>query len=518
MGKMKKLAGILLILVLVMSMATTAFAAPVDLTKHEFVAYQIFSGTQAEGSAELGQVQWGSGIDGAAFLTAIKADAKLKVEFENCSTAADVAKELGTHGDGSDVALAFARVAYDHKTGTGTEVENGQSGLPAGYYLVVDVTAFDENETDTVYNLALLQLTNDEKFEIALKTDIPSVDKEVLDEVADAEAGAVDGWGETADHAINENFQFKLKANLPKEINFAEYEKYKVEFVDTMSKGITFVSINSIKVDGVEVQLGQYDISTTAVAGTEGEATWTITFPDLKVINGVDLADGAQIEVVYTAYLNEEAKVNHVSGDTTNKNGVFLRYSNNPNTTGEGKTEKDYVWVFTYDVNNTKYSKEIKPENVLAGAGFRLYTDKACTSEVALIWDADLKAYRPVKSGETGQELVSRSEDALKGQFNIVGLDAGTYYLSETTVPDGYNKCKDIEIVIKATHIEATTGATATTTLTESKGMDNEIVNETGSVLPETGGMGTTLFYIVGAILVIGAGVILVTKKRMNEN
>lgn len=520
MKRMKKVISLLLVMVMAMAMSMTVMAAPsVDLTNHNYTAYQIFSGTQDKNSSQLGQVEWGSGINDEAFLKALQDDTTLGTTFDACTTAAEVAEVLGEYNDGSDVALKFAELAYANKTTTGTPVKNGQTRLPAGYYLVVDETVFGDNATDTVYNLALLQLTNDDTFEIATKTDIPSVDKEVLDEIADAETGSTDGWGESADHAINEHFQFKLTAALPKEINFALYEKYMVEFVDTMSKGITFVSIDSIKVDGSTLTLNQNGVSTSAVAESKGEHTFTITIDDLKKIPNVDLTDGAAIEVIYTAYLNEEAQVNHTSGDTTNKNGVYLEYSNNPNADGTGKTKEDYVWVFTYDVNNTKYSEEEAAANVLAGAGFRLYTDEECTEEVALIWDAGLNAYRPVKTGEIADELVSRSEDANKGKFNIVGLDAGTYYLSETTVPDGYNKCDDITIVIGATHIEETTGASATTTLTNaSQHMDNAIVNEKGTVLPETGGMGTTLFYAIGAILVLGSAVVLITKKRMGEN
>lgn len=532
MKNLKKAISLLLVMVMAMAMSMTTLAASVDLTNHKYNAYQIFSGKQAEGSAELGQVVWGTGINSGTFLTALKADARFNVVvvvegtettvnvFAECTTAAQVAEKLGAYSDGSVQALAFAELAYANKTGTGTAVVNGQTALNAGYYLIVDETVFGENDTDTVYNLALLQLTNEDTFEIATKTDIPSVDKQVRDEVDDAEASAIAGWGESADHAINEPFQFKLTASLPKEINFALYKEYKVEFVDTMSKGITFVSIDSITVDGKIVNLGDFGIvaSENAVKGLEGPAIWKITFPNLKAITDVNLTDGANIEVIYTAYLNEDAKVNHQSGDTTNKNGVYLEYSNNPNADGTGKTKEDYVWVFTYDVNNTKYSEEVANANELAGAGFRLYTDEECTEEVVLIWDAGLSAYRPVKTGETGVELFSRSEDANKGKFNIVGLDAGTYYLSETTVPDGYNKCADIMIVIGATHVETNEGASATTTLTTAKNMDNAIVNEKGTVLPETGGMGTTLFYAIGAILVLGSAVVLITKKRMGEN
>lgn len=521
MKLMKTALSLLLAVVMTMTMTMTAFAEPADLSNHTYKAYQIFDGKQAEGSAELGQITWGSGIDEVAFLQALKDDASLGTTFDACTSAAEVAEVLGTFSDGSNVALKFAEIAYDHVEGDGIPVVNGQTSLAAGYYLVVDVTEFDEDETDTVYNLALLQLTNKETFEIKSKTDIPSVDKEVLDEVEDAETGSTDGWGETADHAINENFQFRLTATLPKEINFAAYDEYKVEFVDTMSVGITFVSIDSVIVDGVPVLVNGaylYDVTTNATAGMEGPKTWTITFPDLKEVTGVDLSNGATIEVVYTAYLNESAKVNHESGTTTNKNGVYLRYSNNPNTGGEGKTEEDFVWVFTYDVKNTKYSEKKDLANVLAGAGFRLYTDAALNNEVALTWDANLNAYRPIKDGETATELTSRSEDALKGTFNIVGLDAGTYYLHESTVPDGYNQCKDVKIVISATHVEDDDETAATTTFTEAtKNIENQIENKKGSILPETGGMGTTLFYVIGAILVLGAGVMLVTKKRMDN-
>ena len=353
----------------------------------------------------------------------------------------------------------------------------------------------------------------------------PTVDKQVYDNNDGVQVGDNNGWGETADHMINKTFQFKLTATLATDVDYAQYPEYKVIFTDTMSKGITYESIDSIEVDGIPVQLGE-DIRTTAVEGlkTEGNqesVTWTITFDDLKKIDGVNLVDGAVIEVIYNAHLNDEALVNNESGTTTNKNGVYLQYSNNPNASGEedveelGKTSTDYVWVFTYDVENTKYSDKVDPANILAGAGFTLYDGETAIQLYEkdgefFVYDAD--------NAPAGVEVLTEITSQKDGTFNINGLDAGTYTLKETTVPTGYNKCEDITIVISATHSEDEDANSATTTLTKAtKGMHNDIVNKNGTTLPETGGIGTTMFYVIGAILVVGAAVVMITKKRMSR-
>ena len=134
-------------------------------------------------------------------------------------------------------------------------------------------------------------------------------------------------------------------------------------------------------------------------------------------------------------------------------------------------------------------------------------------NEVKLIKDNELDAYRPVKGEEVGEEMFSASGT---GKFNIVGLDAGTYTLLETTTPSGYNTCEPITVIISATHTEKKEGTDATTDLTNSKNMNNKVVNKKGSTLPSTGGMGTTIFYVVGSILVLGAAILLITKKRMS--
>ena len=136
------------------------------------------------------------------------------------------------------------------------------------------------------------------------------------------------------------------------------------------------------------------------------------------------------------------------------------------------------------------------------------------TTEIGLIFDTAKNAYRPIKSGETAAEMKSAAD----GKFNIIGLDAGTYTLRETTTPTGYNTCADVQIVIAAAHNESASGTAANLALTGSQNMDNDIVNKEGSTLPSTGGIGTTIFYGLGGVLVLGSGVALITKKRMKKD
>lgn len=506
----KKILALLVAAMLLVSLLPTALAEGETtytitinnaVTGHTYEAYQVFAGDYSGG--KLTNIVWGSNIttDGQTALqnTYDSADTK---------SAEGVAKALNDSN-----AAAFAKAAAGYLTGTpATSVFDAVSsaykisGLQPGYYLVKDKAGSLENQEEA-HTAFILEVAGN--VTANPKPVKPTVDKQVHDETADAETGSTDGWGETADHAINESFQFKLIANLPADVNFDAYQTYKVEFVDTMSSGVTFESIASVAVDGVILTSGY---NCTASAGQSG-GTWTLTIEDIKTIQGVNLADGADIVVIYNAHLNEQADVNHASGTTSNENTVYLKFTNDHYAAGMGQTAPDSVWVFTYEVDNTKVDAT-DPQNKtpLKGAGFKLY-DSTGNTEIGLIYDDAKSAYRPVKSGETAEEMVSSDPD---GIFNIVGLDAGTYVLKETTVPDGYNKCADVTIVIKATHVEAADGASATTTLTEGSNVTNEIENKQGSTLPSTGGVGTTLFYVVGSILVIGAVVLLVSKKRMN--
>lgn len=319
-----------------------------------------------------------------------------------------------------------------------------------------------------------------------------------------------------------EKFNFKLTATLPASTEYANYPTYKVKFNDTMSKGVAFSKINSVTVDGVKLTSSDYILS-KIITDDEGVTTWNLTIEDVKNFEGVDLSKGADIVVEYEAFLTEEAIISAAGGDdlTVNNNKVNLEYSNNPNAGGEGdlgQTPDDTVWVFTYEAFNKKVDEN---KNALGGAEFKLYSDEACETELGLIYDTTLQAYRPAKTDETATAMVSSTDDANKGVFNIAGLDAGTYYLKETKAPEGgYNLLKEAKaITITATHSENTEGTAANLTLSGNASSDTplEIENKKGSSLPSTGGIGTTLFYVGGGCMAGLAGLFLITKKRMGK-
>ena len=216
-----------------------------------------------------------------------------------------------------------------------------------------------------------------------------------------------------------------------------------------------------------------------------------------------------KIIVTYSATLNENAKV----GTEGNKNKTLLKYGEKIDL----ETKPSETTTKTYEVPVFKYTLDADgiTQKGLGGAIFKLTkTDDKTAPSIKLIKTStgtEKDTYRVAKSGETGtvDTITTSSTGDDKGKFTIKGLDADTYYLTETKQPDGYNKLSaPIKIVINED---------GTITIGESTSTVNqvEVENKSGSLLPHTGGMGTTLFYIFGAILVIGSGVVLITKKRM---
>ncbi|MBD5393936.1 MAG: isopeptide-forming domain-containing fimbrial protein [Lachnospiraceae bacterium] len=534
MKTMKKFICLLLAAVLAIGMSMTVLAAelgdeqekeptpqeysitvPGEPGGHTYEIYQIFTG-DVDVNKVLSNIKWGkngTGTEGEAV------SANVLQELE------DVASET-EKTDKEQLAVIKKYVnldGYPYATiGSGEVLK----GVPAGYYLIKDKDGSLEGKEDESYTLNIVQIVG--PVEIRIKAEKPTVDKKVS-------TNNTDGWGDTADHAINEQFQFKLTATVPAGDDIAAYDSYELVFNDTMSAGVTFENIVSVKAyvgnsnGGIDIAYDTADIQENAVG-----ATWSLTIVDLKKEVGDDFGnEPIKVEVIYNVHLNENAIVHNsnasVSDETGNYNKVELEYSNNPNSKGKGKTKPDYAWVFSFKVDNNKVDGDNKP---LPGAGFKLYRDEACTEEVKLKYDNDQQAYIPVKENEEGEEMFSSNDG--KAIFNIKGLKQGTYYLKETTTPEGYNTCDVIKIDIVADHSENKEGNGADLTLTANDGkaatdtedevldsmsnhLNNTVINHKGSTLPETGGIGTTIFYVLGGILVLGCGVILVTRKRMSK-
>lgn len=528
----KKLLAALLAVAMVCAMAIPAFAynpgeTEEDLYRgHCYDAFQIFTGDVSDDNT-ISNVGWGSSIAHPnEFLAQLTADLTIGNKFETNFTAQDVLAVISQWSTSDDYSIAFARCVcnYVYSDGESTPVIQGvhTGGVKVpkpGYYLIVDTSPFNEDDFYHAYNSFLLKVTKAEYvFPINYKVVKPTVEKKVYDNDNNdiSSAGNNDGWGSSADHAINEKFQFRLIAKLPASKDngraYDYYDKYTVCFKDTLSEGITYDGPDSVV---IKSNNNTYDttIDPSKYTITESQNSFVVKIPDVKTCaEGLDLNDGATITVTYTAHLNEKAYVNIAGGGTDNKNRVYLEYSNNPRiSTSLDHTPESEVCVYTYQLNNTKYRDDDTPGNELAGAGFRLYSGKDCTKEqeIKLKKNTTDGTYSPYFGADAGDEMFSDEH----GQFNVKGLDAGTYYLRETKTPDGYSACPDTTIVISATHDEHNVN------LSGESNLNNKIINikAGGITLPSTGGIGTTIFYVVGGGLMVAAIVLLVTKKRMEN-
>lgn len=537
----KKLLAALLAVAMVCAMAIPAFAGTEgDITTwHSFSAFQIFKG-DVEGNDikdfKISNVTWGSNIadNPAAFLDQLKADSTLGTQFHfidatDANTAQKVLEVISKWDDSDANSIAFARFVCHYlypdanaKPKPAVEGGGGSDHIhfdEAGYYLVVDTTPFNPGDFDHAYNSFLLMVTHANwNVPITPKAEKPSVKKEVFDNFDNQDGTSTGVFGSSADHAINEKFQFKLTATLPASTDHAYdyYDTYAVCFKDTLSEGITYDGPDSVV---IKSNNNTYNITDTLkytinTDNLETQNYFEVNIPDVKACAkdaGFDLNDGATITFTYTAHLNEKAYVNIGSGSTDNKNSVQLKYSNNPRP-GDywGTTPKSEVYVFTYQLNNTKRAEK-EDGTPLPGAGFRLYSDADYKNEVKLYQDGEF--YYPIKDATDKNKEAVEMKSAANGQFNVKGLDAGTYYLKETTPPDGYSACKVIPVTIKADH------SRNDQVNLEGSNLTNDIVNikAGGITLPSTGGIGTTLFYVVGGGLMVAAIVLLVTKKRMEN-
>lgn len=388
------------------------------------------------------------------------------------------------------VNLAKDALEYAKKTTTITPANNAIkasgaavtfSDLPLGYYLV----------DSSVGALCSLNTTDTDVI-IQEKNDVPSVEKKVQE---DSKVGKTDEWGDsnTADIGQIVNFKTTITAQ-PGAQNYVLHDK--------MDAGLTF-DINSVQVKlkkDTETTEKVVDSSNYVVKNSGLEDPNPCTFHvEFKKEFCDTLAANDQIIVTYSATLNEKAVV---AGDG-NKNTTELTYGDSSKTTISTTTTKTFeLPVFKY---TTKDGNEIK----LAGATFTLSKNPNGADPIKLVSDGNNATagdiYRVAKAGDANTVTKVTTPDS--GKFTIKGLDADTYYLTETKQPDGYNKLSaPITVVIAENGTITVNGQTASVV---------EVENKTGPRLPSTGGSGTTLIYILGAILVLGSSVVLITKKRM---
>lgn len=522
----KKLLAALLAVAMLCAMAIPAFAYNPGETEenlngtHGYSAFQIFKGVISKDNPTLSGVDWGQNItEPDIFLANLKNDPTIGEKFETAATAQNVLAVISQWSNSDDNSIAFARVVCsylypnaDAKPEPVITDHTGGINIPkSGYYLIVDTTYFNPGDYYHAYNSFFLLNVPQTPYVVPINRKVvkPTVEKEVYDNQDGANKA---GFGSSADHAINEEFQFKLTATLPASPDRAYdyYDEYMVTFCDTLSAGITFD-----RWDTVVINNGGADIPIPAenYYSDASNQDLTLSIEDVKTCApGLNLNNGATITVTYTAHLNEKAYVNTAGGasNTENKNSVYLIYSNNPRSSAFfDRTPESEVRVYTYQLNNTKYRDEVNENNKLEGAGFRLYSDEACNAEdeIKLKMNDDGTYSRDFSTEGKGVEMLSNKD----GQFNVKGLDAGTYYLKETNPPAGYGACANKEIVISATHdvnhVDLS-GNLSTTIINKKAG---------GITLPSTGGIGTTIFYVVGGGLMVAAIVLLVTKKRMEN-
>lgn len=380
-------------------------------------------------------------------------------------------------------ALAYAKDAANGITNNGSTKATGTtvsfSGLSLGYYLV-------DSSVGTLCSLD----TTKPAATIREKNGVPSVDKIITS------GGVVSADGKSNSANIGDTVYFKTTITAqPGAQNYVLHDK--------MTDGLTFNNKVEVKKGESTVESSKYTLNTTGLTdGCAFEIEFKTDFCD--TLNANDT-----ITVTYSAVLNEKAEIGNVD---KNKNETWLKYGDSQNTQHKTTTTK------TFEMNVFKFYKDKKnsdKETGLAGATFKLTKDSQDAENIGFVKTSNKTAtndvYRVAKKGEAGTVTTITSPNS--GEFTIQGLGAGTYYLTETQQPAGYNKLANA-IKVEITNdgkvqVEKPEGLTTVDKV--------EVENKSGTVLPSTGGAGTTMIYLIGAVLVLGSGVVLATKRRVKN-
>lgn len=513
--------------------ATPAFAAgndgkiAVTSTNPEFkgktiTVYQMFNETGTAGSEQYVLVESWEGF----FTTRTDQGGIGLTDYENLSDAAyTYVKNLGKTNDQavSDFAKKAAAWAADDShsiTGTPSSGATGSgnpatytaqvTGLAYGYYLVIPQTGSTPS-TEAPYtgrgtDAMLVNVNSAQGATQELKSVYPTLTKQV-----ENESGADSTPDDHASAQVGDTLTFTLTSTIPV---MTEYTSYDFIFHDTLSTGLTFqkgsveVWVNGSKLDNAE----NADFTVTEPAGEDG-GQLTVTMNDFK--NKQQANAGKEIKVVYKATLNKNAVTEDVTTATTNE--AYLEYSNDPSTGGKGQTghDKVYVYDFEFTINKTDGT------NPLGGATFTLKDNAQPANTINLIQvqdgdDTNPAIYRVAEASESGS-AVTEVVTPESGKVIIRGLEAGTYKLTETDAPEGYNKVEgDITVTITATYNED--GTLASWKVNEDGTTHAvEVVNHAGAILPGTGGMGTVIFTVVGVAIVVCGAVWYVRRSKANS-
>jgi len=644
MKKMKKTLALVLALVMALALAIPAMAVDPTYTitmsttkDHAYTAYQVFKGDLVESTESgtttktLSNIDWGTGVNGSALLTALKDDDTYGDAFKGCSNAADVAKVLATYANkGSDIAAIAKIIGANKATGTASATADGAttiSGLAAGYYLIEDTTAKNKMPEGDTYSEFMLEVVSN--VSVTAKDDTVTNDKKIKTDTLGKDTGTNDINDDNDNVSIGDTVTFKIKATIPEAA--AKYNYFYFIINDTLDAGLTLdaSSIHVYQGDpdatpaGTALATDAYQVRTKTTSPTSGDYSFQVALNDAKAISATAKAD-VDIYVTYSATVNSSATI----GDVPNKNTSTVTYSNNPNhdyngngnnpgfpsdtdktvmgetpekitktfVTGieiqkvdqDGKvltgatfeisgtstkkvltvaetfeegTGDDYVY---YKLNNGTYTKtppaaaymnpleagatagyvadpsateEAEGYMVVDGVIYRAYVPTVDTNPDVVIYElvnstasqyaSTTTMYKKVltktESDATTTHKASMAVNA-NGLARFDGLGAGVYTITETETPPGYNTISPITVEIQ--YAEQADGSelsvwsvyNGTAVYDADEGIFKIVVkNEQGNVLPSTGGIGTKVFYALGAVLVIGAGVVLVSRKRVTE-
>lgn len=530
-----------------------------DKATHTYEAYQVFAGDLhgTGDDAVLSNVVWGSGVNGSALLDALKASSEFGTPsaFASCDSAQKVAEVIDKWSDDTKMLQKFADIVAANlsasPTVSGTAGNNKLTMNAPGYYFIKDKDGTLDNSELGAYTDYILKVVD--SVTIEAKEDVPAITKKIIES---------DGLKEANTASIGDSVDFQLDSKVP---DMSAYNKYFYVINDTMGSGLDFKpSTVKVYIDDMTTPINSSNYEVQTGAAADGYS-FQIVMKNFK--KNYENKTGKPIKVTYSAELTDKAD----RTEKGNENKVNLTYSNNPNHEYKGENEPSTtpgdgdVTGKTPDSNTKTYTTSLMLNKIdgadnsaLAGAKFELkgsgvnkviianaesfkpdaagtyyklndgtFTLTAPTTETAAQYASTETKYildeKSTSHSGSGENSYVEAITDNKGKLTFAGLGSGTYTLTETEAPSGYNKLAN-PINISITAAPTLEGPNWTVTkdgeaLTKPTGIyEFTVENNKGVTLPSTGGMGTTIFYVVGGLLVAGALILLVVKKRMSIN